>query len=258
MTVEAGIALGDNGLPDLATMRVLAGRFEGARARLERAGDPWQLFSPIGGGTVSGPLKLSSVRGGAWRLQGELVTDKVETAALTAPSRTLTGKLEARTTLSCDFREPGAMADAMRTSTRFTVRQAVVHGVDLAQAVKTAGTSRGGQTALDALSGQVTTQGRTVQLTNLVASSGLLATSGNVVLSSQRNLSGRLSVELGGSGSGRLLGVPLAVGGTLDAPTVTLAGTALLDSVVGSGGGAGGGASLGSRVGEGLRGWFGK
>jgi uncharacterized protein involved in outer membrane biogenesis len=257
MTLEADIALGDNGLPDLATAQVVAGRFAGARARLEREGDTWKLLAHIGGGTVGGPLKLTTTRGG-WKLQGDLATDKVEVAALTAPSRTLTGKLEARTTLSSEFREPGALADAMRTSTRFTVRQAVVHGVDLAQAVRTVGTSRGGQTALDTLTGQVTTQGRAVQLSNLVASSGLLAATGNVGLTPERNLSGRVSVELGGSGIGRLLGVPLAVGGTLDAPTVTLAPGALLGGGTGAAGGSGAGGSTLGRVGEGLRGLFGK
>lgn len=262
LTVNADLALGENGLPDLATAEVLAGRFAGARARVQRAADTWKLNAQIGGGTVSGPLKLTPTRNGGWRLQGELATDQVEISALTAPSKTLTGKLEARTTLSSEFREAGSLTDAMRTNTRFTVRQAVVHGIDLAQAVKSVGTSRGGQTALDTLAGQVATQGRAVQLTNLVASSGLLAATGQVALSPQRDLSGRVTVELGTSGAGQLLGVPLVVGGTLDQPTVTLTRGALLGGAIGTvvapGVGTGAGANLGDRLGEGLRGLFGK
>ena len=262
MTVDADIALGANGLPQQATAEVVAGRFAGARARLQSSGESWDLRAEIGGGTVAGPLKLTPARNGAFRLQGELVTDKVEIAALTAPSRTLSGKLEARTTLSSEFREAGGLADAMRTSTRFTVRNAVVHGIDLAQAVRTVGTSRGGQTALDTLAGQVATQGRAVQLSNLVASSGLLAATGQVALSPQRTLNGRVTVELGTSGAGQLLGVPLVVGGTLDAPTVTLTRGALLGGAIGAvvapGIGTGAGANLGDRLGQGLKGLFGK
>ena len=262
LTVEADIALGANGLPQRATAEVLAGRFAGARAQLVAKGDSWDLRAEIGGGTVTGPLKLTPARNGASRLQGELVTQQVEIAALTAPSRTLTGKLEARTTLNAEFRDAGALADAMRTSTRFTVRNAVVHGLDLVQAVKSVGTSRGGQTALDTLAGNVTTQGRAVQLTNLVASSGLLAATGQVALSAERSLSGRVTVELGTSGAGQLLGVPLVVGGTLDAPTVTLTRGALLGGAIGTmvapGVGTGAGANLGDRLGQSLKGLFGK
>lgn len=262
LTVEADIALDANGLPERARAEVLAGRFAGARAQLQRAGEDWNLRAEIGGGTVAGPLRLTPVRNAGWRLHGELVTQQVEIAALTAPSRTLTGKLDARTTLSSQFREAGALADAMRTNTRFTVRQAVVHGLDLAQAVRSVGTSRGGQTPLDTLAGQVATQGRAVQLTNLVASSGLLAATGQVALSPDRHLSGRVTVELGTSGAGQLLGVPLVVGGTLDAPSVTLTRGALLGGAIGTmvapGVGTGAGANLGDRLGQGLRGLFGK
>jgi hypothetical protein len=61
----------------------------------------------------------------------------------------MTGRIEAKTTLQADFKDPAELADAMRTQTRFTVRNAVLHGIDLAQAVRTLGISRGGQTALD-------------------------------------------------------------------------------------------------------------
>lgn len=82
----------------------------------------------------------------------------------------------------------------MRSQTRFTVNQAVLHGIDLAMAVKSVGRSRGGQTAL---AGQVNTQGKAVQLCNLVASYGVLSATGNVDKSPAQALSGRISVALG-------------------------------------------------------------
>lgn len=109
----------------------------------------------------------------------------------------LSGLLEARTTLSARADKLGALPDAMRSQTRFTVNQAVLHGIDLAMAVKSVGRSRGGQTALDTLAGQVNTQGKAVQLCNLVASYGVLSATGNVDKSPAQALSGRISVALG-------------------------------------------------------------
>jgi len=110
--------------------------------------------------------------------------------------------------------------------------------------------SRGGQTALDTLSGQVATQGRNVQLSQLVASSGLLSANGNVKLAADRKLSGRVLVALTAGPVGTLAGVPLQVAGTLDAPSVVPVGVALP--------GTGTAVDLGGKLGSGIRGLFGK
>lgn len=223
LTVDAEVAFDGEPLPQRATLEVIDGRFLGAKARLDREDDAWQLRADIGGGTITGPLRLQAQRSGGWKLSGSMATDKVEVAALTAPSRSLTGKLEAHTSLQADFRDAGGVLDALRTQTRFTVRRAVLHGLDLAAAVHTLGMSRSGETAFDTLTGQVGTQGKTVQLSNLVANSGSLSATGQVTLSPERALSGRVHVTLAGGA----LGVPVNVGGTMDAPTATPAGLTL-------------------------------
>ncbi len=250
LTVDAEVAFENEPLPQSLRVDVVAGRFAGAKARLQREADAWQLRAEIGGGTVSGPLRLQPQRNGAWRLTGELATDRVEVSVLTAPSRALTGKLEARTSLQSEFRDPAALADALRSQTRFTVRNAVLQGVDLAQAVRTLGASRAGQTALDTLTGNVATQGRVVQLTNLVASSGLLSATGHVTLAANRSLSGRVDAKLVAGPLGSLAGVPLQVAGTLDQPSVTPVGVSLP--------GTGAASQLGEKVEKGLRGLFGR
>lgn len=250
LTVDAEVVFEREPLPRSLRVDVVAGRFAGAKARLEREAEAWQLRADIGGGTIGGPLRLQPQRGGAWRLSGELATHGVEVAALTAPSRTLTGKLEARTSLQADFRDPAALADALRSQTRFTVRGAVLQGVDLAQAVRTLGASRGGQTALDTLTGHVATQGRVVQLTNLVANSGLLSATGHVTLAADRSLSGRVNAQLTAGPLGSVAGVPLQVAGTLEQPSVTPVGVSLP--------GAGAASQLGEKVEKGLRGLFGR
>lgn len=258
MTLQAEVLLTPAGSLDSATAEVKAGRFAGAKAALRSEGEGWMLRAEIGGGTVTGPLTLVAAPKGGWVLQGRLATDKVEVAALTAPHKTLSGRLEAQTTLQAEFRDLGAVADALRSQTRFTVRQAVIHGLDLAKAVKSVGTSKGGQTALDTLAGQLNTQGRAMQLSNLVASSGLLAASGQVALAPDRSLNGRVTVELGAASLGGALGVPLVVGGTLDSPSVTLSRAALLGAALGTAVMPGVGTGAGAKLGDQLRGLFGK
>jgi hypothetical protein len=172
----------------------------------------------------------------------------------------LTGKLQAQTSLRSEFREPGQVVDLLTTQTRFTVRDATIMGIDLAKAVETVGLNRGGFTKLDTLAGQVATQGKAAQLNNLVASSGGLSATGNVAMSASRSLSGRLVVDLATTRGA--VGVPLAVGGTVDEPSVTLTRGAIAGAALGTllapGVGTAAGAAAGDGLGEKLRGLFGK
>jgi len=280
-TFDASASLDADGLPGEARLQVRQGRLEGARLGLRRgtgAPQTWEIEATVGGGTVRGSVTMAQVpaqvpgRGQALSLQGRLETANVEVAALLAPTPgaavPLSGKLEASTALSARASAAtgaGGLADALQTQTRFNVRGAVLHGLDLAAAVRTVGTSRGGQTALDMLAGQVTTQGRAAQLSNLVARSGLLAATGHVAVSPQRALSGRVTVDLnaGPANVANLaVGVPLVVGGTLEAPEVALTRGALLGAAVGTallpGVGTGAGAKVGDKLGQGLKGLFGR
>jgi hypothetical protein len=271
-TVQAELALHDDGWPAVATVAVVRGALAGLKAELKREADlqtAWTLKVDVGGGTLQGPLKVTMPEPGAQArdlvLDGALETRGVEVSALTAPSRTLTGRLDASTTLSARINPKAGAAsitDALRTQTRFTVNNAVLQGVDLSKAVATVGLSRGGSTELDTLAGQVRTRGQLIELTNLVASSGVLAATGEVTVSPGKALSGRVRVDVTRGAGGELVGVPLVVGGTLDEPTVSLSRSALLGAAIGTalmpGVGTGAGANLGDRLGEGLKGLFGK
>lgn len=265
-TVDASADFDDDDLPASAKVEVKKGNLAGAQSTLVREGDGWAVRTQIGGGTIAGTLSVDVSGTGAVALQGAFETKDVEIAALTAPARTLTGKLDATTSLKANLTSPGALADAVQTQTKFTVRGAVVHGLDLAAAVKSAGIKRGGETYLDALAGNVATQGRAVQLTNLVATSGGLSASGNVSISANKSLSGRITVDLtGGAASGMAgaaLGIPLSVGGTLDSPSVSLSRGAVIGAAIGTmiapGVGTGSGAKIGDSLGSGFKGLFGK
>jgi uncharacterized protein involved in outer membrane biogenesis len=259
MTVDAQAQLGGDGLLDEAKFKILQGRLAGTEGKVERESDHWPVRIDIGGGRIAGKLKLQPGQGTARVLTGQLDTKDVEVAALTAPSKTLSGKLEAKTSLRAEFRELGQLVDVMYTTTQFTVNDALVHGIDLAKAVQTVGLSRGGETQLDTLAGQLVTQGKAVQLNNLVASSGVLSANGNVAMAPNRSLNGRVTVELASTRGA--VGVPLAVGGTMDAPSVTLTRGALVGAALGTmvapGVGTGAGASVGDKIGESLKGLFG-
>ena len=271
-TVQAELALDEDGWPAETSVVVIRGALEGAKAQLQREGDhatAWNLKVDVGGGTLQGPLKVTLPEDNAQSrdlvFEGTLETRGVEVSALTAPSRTLTGRLDASTTLSARINPragAAAVTDALRSQTRFTVNNAVLQGVDLAKAVATVGLSRGGSTSLDTLAGQVRTRGQLIELTNLVASSGVLAATGEVTVAPSKALSGRVRVDVTRGAGGDVVGVPLVVGGTLDDPTVSLSRSALLGAAIGTalmpGVGTGAGANLGDRLGEGLKDLFGK
>lgn len=288
-TLEGEARLGEDGLPDSVSLTLLQGHLQGLQATLKRQDKPapdddeaagkasdqvamvaagtdqWALRVQVGGGTVEGALDLqrSPAAGGELVLQGQLQTRGVEVSALTAPSNTLTGRLEASTTLRARAATTGALVEALQTRTTLTVRKAVLNGLDLAKAVQTVGLSRGGQTALDTLTGQVNSQGRHVQLNQLVASSGALSATGDLALSPAKALSGTLVVAVAGDSKigaalGGAVGVPLRVGGTLDKPEVTLSRTALLGAAVGTVLMPGVGTAAGARLGDRLRGLLGQ
>jgi hypothetical protein len=261
LTTDARADLGGDGLLDKASFKIVQGRFAGTHGQIHREGAQWPLRVDIGGGHIRGKLQLLPGKAaGVQLLQGQLTTENVEVSALTAPSKPLTGKLQAQTTLRAEYREIGQLADALQTQTRFTVRDAVLQGLDLARAVETVGLSRGGITRLHALAGQVNTQGKAVQLTNLVATSGALAANGNVSISPSKALSGRINVELATTRGA--VAVPLAVSGTLDDPSVMLTRGALAGAAIGTllapGVGTAAGATAGDKIGEKLRGLFGR
>jgi hypothetical protein len=260
ITMDAEIGLGSDGLLDTATFKVVQGQLAGTNGSIQRSGDDWPVRVNIGGGRIAGKLQMKALAGGVVSLTGQLATEGVEVGALTAPSKMLTGKLQAQTTLRAEFREIGQLGDALTTQTGFTVKDALIQGIDLAKAVQTVGLSRGGLTRLETLTGRLNTQGKTVHLTQLVATSGALKANGNVTMTSNRSLNGRVNVDLATVRGA--VGVPLVVGGTADAPSVTLTRSAMLGAAVGTviapGVGTGAGAAMGEQVGGTLRGLFGK
>lgn len=268
IVIQAEARLDSEALPERLELEVLRGRLQGSRLDLRRSDAlAWDVVLKAAGGTVQGRVELQPAvqAGGEFVLKGQLQTREVELSRLTAPEPTeamrarqpLSGRLEASTTLNVRASQPSALLELMQTQSKFTVRSGMLHGIDLAKAVQTVGVSRGGDTPLDTLSGQVSTRGKAIELQNLAASSGALSATGQVSVSATQQLSGRVNVSLGGA-----VGVPLLVGGTVDEPEVSLTAGAKIGAALGTvlmpGVGTGAGASVGGKIGEGLNKLFGK
>jgi hypothetical protein len=184
-----------------------------------------------------------------WQLRGELKTRGVDLAALPGVGARLAGRLEATTVLEAQAAQLGGLGVALQTRTPFNVSGAVIKGVDLVKAVSTLGLSRGGETALQQLSGNLTTRGSgapmQISLSNLEAQSSLLKASGAVNVGAAaasgapRPLSGKVDVDLlGGDGVGKavgaLVGIPLEISGTTAAPQVQPTKGAMIGGAIGS------------------------
>lgn len=256
--IDATARIDDDGLPEQVDVEVTQGRWQGVQAKLQRTSNRWALNGHVGGGTITGRFETSKNNKGEPQLQGEFDTANVEVSTFTAPSKTMTGRLEAHTNMQANLRDLAAVADVLQTQTKFTVHNAVLHGIDLAQAVKTVGMNRGGETRLDTLAGQLVTRGRAAELTNLVASSGALSATGHVTMSPDKHLGGNVNVNLAEKLAGAALGVPLVVGGTLDSPSVTLSRSALVGAAIGTAIVPGVGTAAGANLGDKLKGLFGK
>ncbi|MBP6006293.1 MAG: hypothetical protein KA740_01235 [Rhodoferax sp.] len=248
---------------DAATLNVLGGQFEGSQVQVERSAQRWTVLAKLAGGTITGWVSAPRAPGTAQPmvLTGELQTRGLEVGRLTQPT-VLSGVLEADTILSARASTWGDMTGQLKSQSRFTVRQAVVHGLDLEKPVRTVGLSRGGQTALDVLTGQLQTYGTDLHFNQLVASSGALSATGQARVSPNAALSGQVQVAVGHAALGKAVGVPLELGGTLSDPQVSLTRSALLGAALGTvvmpGVGTGAGASLGDRLGTEINKMFGR
>jgi uncharacterized protein involved in outer membrane biogenesis len=213
------------------------------------------------GGRVNGNAALRFQKG--LQLTGRFEVNQIELrdlVPLLSPGNRMSGKLNARPVLSAKAPNASQLVNALRVETPFNVQNGVLYGVDIQKAATNLLLKgpTGGETRFDEMSGQLLMERGAFRFTQLKVASGGLAASGNVTISQNKELSGRISAEVK-AGSIASASVPLNVSGTIQSPMLlptggTVAGAAVGTAILGPGLGT----SVGARVGEWTENLFGK
>ena len=211
-----------------------------------------QIEGKLYGGTLQGKAAIDWSRG--WAVKGDAEMRQVETkeiVALMTRAVGVSGKLNAQGGYSMRAKEPAQLANSLSAQFKFEVKQGVLYGFDLAQAVNVLARSgtRGGQTRFEALTGTLIITGKRYQLRQLTVASGVLTAHGDVNIAPNKQLSGKINVAL--KGIAGLVDVPLDVSGTLSDPILlpnraAFAGAAAGTAILGPGFGTG----VGSKAGQ--------
>ena len=211
------------------------------------------------GGKVGGKADLSWQKN--WRLAGDVKIEGIDIMPVTQALKVkaaLSGKLDATGPFSAQAAKPAGLRDTINADIGFDVRNGVLQGFDLASAAQSLlkGGAGGGNTQFDQLTGKVKVLGHAYRLQNVKVTSGVLKAEGNVDISASKQLSGRVDTEV--KGTAGLVGVPVAVSGTLDHPILMPTKGSMAGAVVGTVLLPGVGTSIGSSVGDKIGKMFGK
>jgi uncharacterized protein involved in outer membrane biogenesis len=189
----------------------------------------------VGGGTADGTLSLRE-KDGLMQLDGQLAPRSIEVdAAMAAFKRdsAVQGRASGKTTLTASGDNIGEVVRSLHTRTDFSMAPATLARVDVDKAIRTAGRDRAGQTALRSLAGRMDTQntpnGMVVRYIGLEAKGETFSASGGGTIA-QRRVDGEMTVDLAGG----LVGIPLTLSGTLDAPQVKVPPTAMAGAAAGA------------------------
>src|SRR6266849_6289195 len=164
------------------------------------------------GGRLLGSARLRW--SGGWSLEGEIAARQMDAAKIAAPL-VAGGTLEGRGVYSMRALLPERLLTNARLEGNFTVQKGSITNVDMTRLLQGSG-SGGGTTPFAEMSGGVSAGPNRVLVRQIRMVAGLLNAAGQVEMDPQKNLSGRLQLEL----RSRTFQVraTLAVAGTLKNP----------------------------------------
>jgi uncharacterized protein involved in outer membrane biogenesis len=211
-----------------------------------------QISARLYGGTAIGKMAISWQKG--LRLEGHLDVSGLETqqvAALLSPGTHVSGKLDAKPIFSASAAAADQIVKTLRLESPFKVQNGVLHGVDIQKAATSLvkHETAGGETRFEHLSGRLLAEHGSHHFTDLEITSGALAAEGNVTVSPNKELSGRINAQVKALSAS--VSVPLNVGGTVGTPLLYPTGAAVAGAAVGTVLlGPGFGTSVGVKVGN--------
>jgi len=152
--------------------------------------------------------------------------------ALGRPAK-LSGRLKADAEFSTSARTAAELRGALTLDGPFEVLGGVYQGVDLARAGELAGERRSGDaTHFEELKGTLELRGERVRLNQLCIRSPTIVAGGNVDIAPDKALSGKLHIAVAQTGG--FVGVPVALGGTTDEPSLRPSKGYLLSAAIGT------------------------
>jgi hypothetical protein len=144
------------------------------------------------GGRLFGNVRLRWASG--WSLEGEISARQMDAVKIAGPLLG-TGTLQGKGTFSMRGLLPERMVLNSHAQGNFTVQKGSISNVDMTRLLQGSG-SGGGTTLFSELSGTFAADPGRLAVRNLKLAVGLLSGAGELDMDSQRNLSGRMQIEL--------------------------------------------------------------
>ncbi len=170
-----------------------------------------QFGSRLHGGVLAGSGRLAW--GGEWRLEGALDARHIDIAQL-LPAVLQSGRLEGKANFAMRAGQAPQLFDTLRMEGNFMIRKGAVQGVDFGRMLQN--NEAGDRTEFAELAGGFVHERGATQLRQMRLVAGLLLATGNAEVDADRNLRGRLVVDLGVAGERRRASLSLT--GTPQSP----------------------------------------
>ena len=163
-------------------------------------------------GVLLGNARLSWRQG--WSIEGEIAAKQMDAAKLAAPILAK-GRLEGKGVYGMKAATPDKLLAAARLEGNVSIQKGEIANINLTRVLQGA-SSAGGSTLFSEMSGSVVAEANRFQLRQLRLAAGLLSASGGADVDAQKNLSGRMQVELRAQTT--QVRATLAISGTLKEP----------------------------------------
>ena len=139
--------------------------------------------------------------GGPWSVEGEVFTERIglqELMAVFTREARSTGQLQSRLRYSLPAQGLATLFDSPQIDGTFDIKKGDLDGVDLVRALQSGGrgVTQGGATRFEEISGTLALSNGRYQYRNMKLSSGLLSATGAFEVSPNKDVSGRISIEL--------------------------------------------------------------